>query len=87
VIRVDRATNGKVIFVLSGGITTEDIPDLEELLRSENDSRKIALDLKDVLQVNDAAVAFLSRCETAGVTLRNCPAFIRDWMQLQKGKV
>jgi hypothetical protein len=86
VIRVDRAANGKVIFFLSGIITTEDIPCLEQLLRSESEGSKIALDLKDVLHVNDDAVAFLSRCEAADVGLRNCPAFIRDWMQLQKSR-
>jgi hypothetical protein len=84
VIRVDRATNGEVIFFLSGVITTEDIPYLEQLLRSESHGSKIALDLKDVLHVNDAAVAFLSRCETASIALKNCPAFVRDWMQIQK---
>jgi len=86
VIRVDRVTNGEVIFFLSGVITTEDIPYLEQLLSSESDGGKIALDLKDILHVNDAAVAFLSRCETAGIVLRNCPAFIRDWMQIQRGR-
>jgi ABC-type transporter Mla MlaB component len=86
VIRVDRAANGKVVFLLSGGITTEEIPYLEQLLRSETQGSKIALDLKDILHVNDAGVAFLCRCETAGIALRNCPTFIRDWMQLQKGR-
>ena len=85
-IRVDKATNGEVIFFVSGVITTEDIPYLEQPLRSESDCSKIALDLKDVLHVSDAAVGFLSRCETAGIALRNCPAFIRDWMQIQKGR-
>ena len=82
-LRVDRAANGEVIFILSGVITTEDIPHLEQLLRFDSDRGKVALDLKDVLDVNDAAVNFLSRCETAGVRLNNCPAFIRDWMQVQ----
>ena len=85
-IRVDKAINGKVIFFLSGVINTEDIPYLERLLRPQNDCGEMALDLKDVLHANDAAVAFLSRCETEGICLRNCPAFIRDWMEIQKGR-
>ena len=80
-IRVDRASNGEVMFFLSGVITTEDIPDLEQLLKSEGDGSKIAFDLKDILRVNADAVAFLSRCKTAGIALRNCPAFIRDWIE------
>ena len=85
-LRVDRESDGQVIFVLSGGITAEDIPALKQLLESESGSSKITLDLKDVLQVNDAAIRFLWQCEIAGIALRNCPAFIRDWIQLQKGR-
>ena len=79
-LRVDRSGNGEAVFVLSGRIRTEDIAHLETLLRSERKACRLILDLKDVTLVNEEAVGFLSRCETDGVTLMNCPVFIRVWI-------
>jgi hypothetical protein len=78
-LRAQRSANGEVVIALSGRIGTENIADLESLLRSEGAIR-IVLDLKDVTLVNRDAVAFLSRCETNGIVLKNCPAYIREWI-------
>jgi anti-anti-sigma regulatory factor len=83
-LRVHRLANGAVVFVLSGRIDTENITDLENLLRSEGESCLMVLDLKDVTLVNTDAVDFLSRCETGGIALKNCPAFIREWISRQR---
>jgi hypothetical protein len=47
---------------------------LDAMLESE-------LDLKDVTLVNREVVHFLGRCETDKITLKNCPAYIRDWIE------
>src|SRR5215813_8650345 len=78
-LRAQRSANGGVVIALSGRIETENIADVESLLRSEGAIR-IVLDLKDVTLVNRDAVAFLSRCETNGIVLKNCPAYIREWI-------
>jgi anti-anti-sigma regulatory factor len=83
-LRVERSSNGEVTLRLSGRMQGENIAQLEELLRSEATGHRIVLDLKDVTLVNDDAVSFLSRCEADGITLRNCPAYIREWITRQQ---
>jgi hypothetical protein len=53
---------------------------LEAPLSAESSDRMIALDLKDLTLVDQDAVSFLRRCETGGVQLRNCPPYIREWI-------
>ena len=78
--------NGVVTFALSGHIEEEPLSDLEKLLASEAGARRTAvvLDLADVKLVNREAVKFLASCETAGVELKNCPSYVREW--IQKGR-
>ena len=40
----------------------------------------IAPDLKDLTLVDRDAVRFLKSCEAGGITLKNCPAYIREWI-------
>jgi len=54
------------------------ISELKELL--ERDYRNIILDLGDVRLADRDAVRFLRDCETNGVKLENCPAYVREWM-------
>jgi hypothetical protein len=39
------------------------------------------VDMKEVKLVDQDAVRFLSSCETGGTRLRNCPAYIREWIR------
>lgn len=83
-LRVERSSNGEVIFRLSGRMRGENLVQLEELLKSEEKGRRITLDLKDVTLVNEDAVRFLSHCELDGIALKNCPAYIREWITKQR---
>ena len=83
-LRVERTSNGEVIFTLSGRMDEKSIPDLETLLSSEAPGRPVVLDLKDVTLINDDGVVFLSRCEAEGIALNNCPAYIREWITKQR---
>lgn len=82
-LRVERSSNGEVIFRLSGRMHGENIVQLKELLKSVEKDRRITLDLKDVTLVGEDAVRFLSLCEIDGITLKNCPAYIREWITKQ----
>jgi hypothetical protein len=84
VLKIQRSSNGQVVFTISGRIGEDDTADLETLIRSESKVRPIALDLKDVTIVNQDAVNFLERCEADGITLKNCPAYIRQWITRQQ---
>jgi hypothetical protein len=44
----------------------------------------MVLDLKDVTLANQDAINFLERCEAGGITLKNCPAYVREWIMSQK---
>jgi len=58
----------------------ENIGDVETLVRKEDEGRAIVLDLKDLTLVDQDAVSFLKRCEANNITLKNCPAYIREWI-------
>ncbi len=63
---------------------SEGIAELERLFRSEANSCQMVLDLKDITLANQDAINFLERCEAGGITLRNCPAYVREWIMSQK---
>jgi hypothetical protein len=83
-LKVQRSANGHVVLKLSGRIDAENIAELETLIRSEVDGRPIVLDLEDLILVNREAVSFLERCEVESITLKNCPAYIREWITRQR---
>jgi hypothetical protein len=63
----------------------EDIAELETLIKSEADDRHIVLDLKDVTLVGQDVITFLKKCEADNITLKNCAAYIREWITRQRG--
>ena len=83
-LKIQRSWNGQVIYVLSGQIEEEDIAELEAPIRSEAKGRLMVLDLKNLTLVGQDAIAFLDRCEANGITLKNCPAYIREWIKGQR---
>ena len=83
-LKVQRSANGQIVFKLSGRIETESIAELERLFRSEGNGSHMVLDLKDITLANQDAINFLKRCEAGGITLKNCPAYIREWIMSQK---
>jgi hypothetical protein len=62
----------------------EDIAELETLIRSEPDGRRIALDLKDLILAGQDAISFLERCEGSGIELKNCAGYIREWITRER---
>jgi hypothetical protein len=70
--------------MLSGQIEEEDIAELEALIRSEAKGRRMVLGLKNLTLVGQDAIAFLDRCEANGITLKYCPAYIREWIKGQR---
>jgi len=83
-LKIRRSANGQVVFALSGRIVEDNIAELEALISAEASGRPIALDLKDVTLVGGDAIDFLERCEGDGITLRNCPAYVREWIARQR---
>ena len=78
---------GRVTFTLSGRIEEEELAELRSLLKSEigATSKAIVLDLTDVKLLHREAVKFLATCETDGTELRNCPSYVREWIEKGRG--
>jgi len=68
-----------VTFILSGRFRAEEVPELQRLFAVE-ENRHIVLDLEEVKLVDREAVRFLACCEANGIQLKNCPAYIREWI-------
>jgi anti-anti-sigma regulatory factor len=83
-LRIRRSGNGEAVFTLSGRMDENDTGELETVIRAEANGARIVLDLKDLTLVNQDAVNFLERCEAENITLRNCPAYIREWITRQR---
>ena len=71
---------GNVSFALSGRIETQHLAELKRLIDEDAQRGAITLDLREVRLVDREAVEFLARSEANGVRLRNCPAYLREWI-------
>ena len=82
--RINRLVIGEdlVILCISGQVTGDDVNMLRDLLDQEKSG--VTIDLKDVVLVDREAVKFLEQRESNGVELRNCPAYIREWIKIER---
>jgi hypothetical protein len=70
---------------ISGRITRQDVDMFRDLLQDERNG--VAIDLKDVLLVDREAVKLLALSESNGTELRNCPAYIREWVTRERAEM
>ena len=85
-LKITRAANGEVVFTVSGRMDAENLRELKTLLSSEPNGRRITLDLEELILVDQDAVRFLERCEIDNMQLKNCPAYIREWITRERGQ-
>ena len=78
--KIERLNNGdsKVVLRVCGRIQVEHVDTIKELIGKE--CHGAVLDLMEVMLVDREVVAFLADCECRGVELRNCPAFLQEWI-------
>jgi anti-anti-sigma regulatory factor len=78
---IRRSSPGRrVVYFVMGRIDGEALSELQRLLSGESAGTRVILDLEDVRQVGAEAVEFFARCKDAGIKLRNCPAYVREWI-------
>ena len=75
--------DGIVVLQISGRIDDPDVEILRELIETTSKST-VALDLRNVTIISRDAIKLLSTMEEKGTELRNCPAYIRDWVSREK---
>jgi len=64
-------------------MNAENIPEVEKLFTPETGLR-MALDLEDLTLVDRDSVRFLADREMDGTALRNCPLYIREWIERER---
>jgi ABC-type molybdate transport system ATPase subunit len=75
----------EIVLGVSGGMQIDCVNTLKGLTEAEN--AKIVLDLSEVTLADRDAAMFLAVCELKGVELRNCPAFLRDWVGKEQAHI
>jgi hypothetical protein len=85
--RIDRVVigTGPLILHICGQITGNDVDLLRSLLDQERSL--VAIDLKHVLLVDRGAVRLLALSELNGAELKNCPAYIREWVTRERAVI
>ena len=82
--RIDRVLTDRdsVVLRVSGRIAADDV----EVLRAAMDEEPsaFAIDLKDVGLVDREVVTLLAFIEATGVEIRNCPPYIREWIERER---
>jgi hypothetical protein len=82
-LRIERSARQRfTVFALSGRMEAEHVAELKALF--DCNYRDIILDLQDLRLTDRDAVRFLKRCEADGMTLENCPAYVREWIDTEK---
>ena len=83
-LKIQRKANGDVVLTLAGRLDTDGIHELSSVMAAESAGRSIVLDLKDVVLVDRESVRFLRASEGKGIAVRNCPAYVRAWMEREE---
>jgi hypothetical protein len=78
--KVRRLADGEIILAVSGRLEAGAVHALSELIAWESPDLALVLDLKDVVLVDRESVDFLRHCQIRGIRLRNCPSYIRLWI-------
>ncbi len=76
----------KTAFTLIGRINAKEVVELQGLFDAVEKGKGIVLDLKEVQLVDPDGVRFLAGCEENGALLKNCPAYIREWIEKERSQ-
>jgi ABC-type transporter Mla MlaB component len=77
----------RIIFTLTGRIQAEQLAELQKLVRSQLPDHHLVLDLTQVKLIDRGAVRYLAEIEAQGARLRNCSAFIREWISQERNEM
>lgn len=70
---------------VSGHIEDIYVVMLRELIAGENRTKvELAIDLSEVTLVGQEAIEALVVVETSGIEIRECPAYVREWISRAK---
>jgi ABC-type transporter Mla MlaB component len=79
-----RKANGEIVFKVSGQLDAENVAEIASVIGAEEKGSRIVLDLADLRSVDCEAVKFLEKSEEQAVELKNCGAYIREWIRRER---
>ena len=80
-LKIHRTSGRPVVFTISGRLDADSVNELCQLVDAEP-AGVVVLDLMDLVLADRNAVHLLRQYEASGrVVLRNCPAYVRTWME------
>jgi hypothetical protein len=84
--RIDRLVieRNLVVLRISGRIAGDDMDVLRVAIDQERGA--VAIDLEEVGLVDRGAVTLLALSEARGIALRNCPPYIREWVERERAQ-
>ena len=84
ICKIERIVDGYNVIELRivGQLAGEHVETLRHILRQE--AGELAMDLKEVSLVDREAVQLLALSEYNRTELRNCPAYIREWVTRER---
>jgi len=85
-LKIQRYARADVVRLsLSGRIQGAHLAELERAVAAEMVvPEALTIDLAEVRLVERAAIAFLARCEAAGVRLVGCATYVREWIDEER---
>jgi len=83
-LRITRNANGEAVFRVSGELDAENVAEIEAVISAEKKGARIVLDLTDLRSVDGEAVKSLEKWEADSIKLKNCTAYIREWIRRQR---
>jgi len=85
--KIERLVSGEnsVVIRVCGRIQVEHVSTVNELIRLEQGV--VVLDLTEVTLVDREAVNLIAMCRLKNVELRNCPAFLREWVTRERKRI
>jgi len=82
-LKIERQLAGDITTLrLIGRIQSEHLEALREEIAGSG--TEVVLDLEDVTLVENDALHFLGSCESDGVTLLHCSAYVREWLHRER---
>ena len=79
-LRITRhSASAATTLTVSGRIGSKQLADLRRLIEEER-TQDIVLDLREVSLVDVEVVRFSIQCESGGIRIDCCPAYVPKWM-------
>jgi hypothetical protein len=84
-LRIETEMDGpRLILRLIGRVRSDCIEELRQ--RVQNRATLVVLDLAKVALVDLQSVRFLRDCQDQKIELRNCPAYILEWIRRERAE-